>query len=108
MTKMIRKSIIIYYYFFSVWEIGANEDQVLFNHRLMAEQCRTAMLGVSYTQCLSHFRSNNTNANGMVYKRRFSLCYTYIISGPPDYNKEPGSILAHGSIIGKFDFVSKL
>ena len=104
---MTRRNMFLHFFLFHyilVWKICANTDQVLFNRGLVKHQCMTDMIGFSYTQCLSHFRSNHTKANVMVYKRRFSLCCTFIFAGTLVHNVEPGSILAYRTMRGKFDF----
>ena len=91
------------FHYFCHWVIDASGYKVLFNHGLDTNTCMTSMIHMSYIQCLTHFRSNTTRANAVVYKRRFSMCYTYIISGTFLYKQEPGSVLVHGRKVGKCD-----
>jgi hypothetical protein len=90
-------------YFFNYLNIDA--QNVLLNHALDAHTRVTSVRNVtrvSYTQCLTHFKCNTQHANVMVYKRRFSLCSMYNVSEELVYRHEPGSVLAHTTLIGKF------
>jgi hypothetical protein len=102
-------SVICFYllHYFMYFIIDAQEENlmIVYNHGLETRSCFTSITDVSYTQCLSYFRSNNTYINAVVYRRRFHLCDMYSVSGKFAYKKEPGSMLAHRPIIGKLSKV---
>jgi hypothetical protein len=83
--KMYAGRVICFYllHYVKYLMINANKENliIIYNHGLETRSCFTSITDVSYTQCLSYFRNNNTYINAVVYRRRFHLCDMYSVSG---------------------------
>jgi hypothetical protein len=100
--KYFLKYLCTYFYHILLY-VDIYAHQVIFNQGLGTYESVTALVNTSYTQCLNRFKGYIGHANTMVYKRRFSMCYMHFVCGTFEYEQEPGSVLAHRPMIGKFN-----
>ncbi|XP_060601025.1 fibroleukin-like [Ruditapes philippinarum] len=91
--------VILFYLHYHLQYYNAYSQQVIFNHGIGENEFIVSSVKLSYNQCLTRFNSYTGHANTMVYKRRFSVCYMHFVCGTFEHVQEPGSVLAHRSMI---------